>query len=169
MVVSSSPQLPPEPIGPVVKDALARLLPDEVSLEHFNTQYLQKHSTDGRAILASAKVSRLLNAPADQVESSVFAVFNPETALDLKVELSTVMLADGSGSADPLSFQTALDGFAFLQDAKSSRTDEFRSQCDSRFELSTVFKTPSEQTALRWNAAETDAVNGGVDKAEVVG
>ena len=72
-------------MGPIVKDALARLLPDEVSLEHFNAQYLQKHSSDGRAILASATVSRLLNAPTDQVESSVFAVFNPETSLDLKV------------------------------------------------------------------------------------
>ncbi|KAI0727501.1 NMDA receptor-regulated protein 1-domain-containing protein [Fomitopsis betulina] len=142
------PETSPEPVGPVVKDALAKLLPVEVSLEHFNTQYLQKHSTDGRAILASVKVSRLLNAPADQVESSIFAVFNPETTFDLK---------------------TAQDALAFLQDIKSPRVDEFRGACDSRFERSTVFKTPSEQAALRWNAAETDAANGGDDKAEVVG
>ena len=97
MVVSSAPQLPPEPIGPVVKEALTKLLPDEVSLEHFNSQYLQKHSTNGRAILASAKVSRLLSSPADQVEASVFANFNPETSLDLKV---FSISEEGIGSAD---------------------------------------------------------------------
>lgn len=99
MEVSSTPETSPEPVGPVVKDALAKLLPDEVSLEHFNTQYLQKHSTDGRAILASVKVSRLLNAPADQVESSIFAVFNPETTFDLKVGFADINHAPASADA----------------------------------------------------------------------
>ncbi|KAH9932197.1 NMDA receptor-regulated protein 1-domain-containing protein [Fomitopsis serialis] len=67
--LSSASQLPPEPMGPVVKDALAKLLPDELSLEHFNAQYQQKHSSSGKAILASAKVSRLLSAPVEQIEA----------------------------------------------------------------------------------------------------
>ncbi|TFY67170.1 hypothetical protein EVJ58_g1798 [Rhodofomes roseus] len=146
--LSSAPQLSPEPMAPVVKDALANLLPDELSLEHFNAQYSQKHSSDGKAILASAKVSRLLNAPLDQIEGSVFSVFNPDVSLDLK---------------------TALDTLTFLHEIKSSRVEEFKAACDSRFERSTVFKSPTEQAALRWNAAETEAVNGEVEKPEVIG
>ncbi|KAH9835381.1 NMDA receptor-regulated protein 1a [Rhodofomes roseus] len=146
--LSSATQLSPEPMAPVVKDALANLLPDELSLEHFNAQYSQKHSSDGKAILASAKVSRLLNAPLDQIEGSVFSVFNPDVSLDLK---------------------TALDTLTFLHEIKSSRVEEFKAACDSRFERSTVFKSPTEQAALRWNAAETEAVNGEVEKPEVIG
>ncbi|KZT68345.1 N-terminal acetyltransferase A, auxiliary subunit [Daedalea quercina L-15889] len=146
--LSSAPQTPPEPMGSVVKDAVAKLLPENLSIEHFNAQYLQKHSGDGRAILASAKVSRLLGAPMDQVESSVFSVFNPDASLDIK---------------------TALDALGFLQEQQSSRADEFRQGCDSRFERSTVFKNRSERATLRWNAAESEAVNGGVEKPEVAG
>ena len=65
--------------------------------------------------------------------------------------------------------QTALDALAFLKVVGSSRVEEFRTACDGRFARSTVFKSPAAQAALRWNAAETDAVNGGVDKPEVAG
>ena len=72
-------------MGSVVKDEISKLLPEDLSVEHLNVQYLQKHSGDGRAILASAKVSQLLGTPMDQVENSVFSVFNPDASLDVKV------------------------------------------------------------------------------------
>ncbi|KZT00643.1 NMDA receptor-regulated protein 1a [Laetiporus sulphureus 93-53] len=147
-IVASLPQSPPAPMGPVVSEALTKLLPEELSLELYNSQYLQRHSTDARAILACAKVSHLLQAPRGEVEDATFAVLNPDVKLDIKTSLAV---------------------HDFLKDLQSPRADELRTACDKRFELSTVFKLPSETSSLQWNAAETDAVTGGADKAEVVG
>ena len=68
--------------------------------------------------------------------------------------------------------QTALDVLAFLREISSSRVDEFRTACDSKFERSTIFKTPQEMAALRKNAVapppdESAAANGD-DKTEVI-
>ncbi|GBE89082.1 N-terminal acetyltransferase A complex subunit nat1 [Sparassis crispa] len=130
--VSSLPQDPPAPIGPVVTSALARLLPEELSLEVFNSQHLQQHSTDAKAILAVAKVSQLLQATREEVENAVFAILAPDVHMDIK---------------------TALQVVGFLQVIKSPRTEEFRRGCDARFELSTVFKSPSDIAAISWNAS----------------
>jgi N-alpha-acetyltransferase 15/16, NatA auxiliary subunit len=37
----------------------------------------------------------------------------------------------------------------FLSSINSSRTNEFRSKCDAKFELSTMFKTAAEQEVLK--------------------
>jgi len=49
----------------------------------------------------------------------------------------------------PRCLQTALLALSFLSSCNSSRADEFRTACDAKFELSTVFKTPSELAPLR--------------------
>ncbi|THH29718.1 hypothetical protein EUX98_g4478 [Antrodiella citrinella] len=126
--VSSLPQVPPAPIGSVINAALAELLPEEVSLETFNSQYLQRHSTSGKAVLASANVLHKLGTPIAEVESAAFGALNPEVSL---------------------SIQTAVDILAFLQSIGSSRADEFRTTCNAKYELSTVFKLPSELAELR--------------------
>jgi len=129
--VSSLPQTPPSPIGPVLTSILAKLLPDGLPLETFNSQYLQQHSTSGKAILASAKVLSLLGSPLEEIESTVFGVLNPETQLDTN---------------------TAQDVRTFLKDLKSTREEEFRIAFEKKFELSTVFKTQEEIVALRRKA-----------------
>ncbi|KII91268.1 hypothetical protein PLICRDRAFT_38004 [Plicaturopsis crispa FD-325 SS-3] len=135
-----------ETIRPVVADALSKTLPEDVSPDTFNSQYLQRHSNLSSPVLASAKASRLLGAPLDEVESTVFTTLGPDTDLDIK---------------------TALASLAFLDAIGSPRVDEYRASCDARFELSTVFKTRAELDALR-----KDILSGGekddADKAEVL-
>jgi N-alpha-acetyltransferase 15/16, NatA auxiliary subunit len=59
--------------------------------------------------------------------------------------------------------QTALSIIAFLIAIKSTRVDEFRTACDAKFELSTVFKCSVELAALR---KQTLAGNYGTDGEE---
>ncbi|KAF8970163.1 NMDA receptor-regulated protein 1-domain-containing protein [Flammula alnicola] len=125
---SSLPQTPPAPIGPVFIDALSKLLPDELSLETFNSQYLQRHSSNPQAVLAAAKVLQRLNAPLAETENAVFSLFGADVKLDI---------------------QTALSALEFLSSLKSPRADEFRAVCQTKFELSTAFKTPAELAPLR--------------------
>ncbi|CCM05111.1 uncharacterized protein FIBRA_07318 [Fibroporia radiculosa] len=146
--MSSAPQPPPEPVGSVVSNALARLLPVELSLELFNAQYLQRHSIDAASILAAAKVSRILPVPREEIESTVFGILNPDVRPDIK---------------------TASQAVAFLQEIRSPRTDEFKVACDARFELSTIFKSPSEIAALPWKAAEVDVAADTQGKTEMLG
>lgn len=51
--------------------------------------------------------------------------------------------------------QSALAVLSFLNDIRSQRAEEFRVDCDKRFELSTVFKSPKEQAILRTKAFAT--------------
>jgi hypothetical protein len=81
------PQTPPAPIGPVFTEALSNLIPAEVSLETFNSQYLQRHSTDGKAVLAAARVLRRLEAPLAEVESVLFGLFAQDVQLEIHVRL----------------------------------------------------------------------------------
>ncbi|PSR74379.1 hypothetical protein PHLCEN_2v9887 [Hermanssonia centrifuga] len=129
--VSSLPQEPPAPVGPVVTAAAADLVPADLSLETYNSQYLQKHSTSPRAILASAQALHILGAPVEEVESTTFGVLNPEVERDIR---------------------SAMEVLAFLKSIKSTRSEEFRTACDAKFELSTVFKSTEEITALRKSA-----------------
>lgn len=92
-LVSSLSQMPPDPIGTVLKSALSDLLPEEVSLETFNSQYLQRHSTSCKAILASTKVLHKLGTPVAEIESTAFGSLNPEVSSDFAVRFS---VASGS-------------------------------------------------------------------------
>lgn len=116
-------------------------------------------------MLASAKASRLLGAPLDEVESTVFTTLGPDTDLDIKVCTPEIYLLGRCLSF--LVCQTALASLAFLDAIGSPRVDEYRASCDARFELSTVFKTRAELDALR-----KDILSGGekddADKAEVL-
>lgn len=79
------PQTPPAPIGPVFTDAVAKLVPSEISLETFNSQYLQRHSTQPRAVLAAAKALRILQSPLAEIEEAVFALFAESVKLVVTV------------------------------------------------------------------------------------
>lgn len=83
--VSSLPQQPPAPIGPALSEALAKLLPDGISLETLNSQYLQKRSDHPPSVLASAKVLHLLGSETEEMENMLFDQLRPEFSLDVKV------------------------------------------------------------------------------------
>ncbi|EKM56495.1 uncharacterized protein PHACADRAFT_253657 [Phanerochaete carnosa HHB-10118-sp] len=150
--VSSLPQEPPAPIGPTVSQSISGLLPADVALDTFNSQYLQKYPGSPRASFAFARALKALDAPVEEIESTLFGLLHPEANLDIK---------------------TALDALAYLDNISSSRTDEFRQACDSRFERSTIFKAPEETIALRKQAIAplsdvSATMNGNEDKTEVV-
>ena len=66
-------------------------------------------------------------------------------------------------SSIELFFQTALSALKFLEELKSSRTDEFRLGCDGRFELSSVFKSSAD------SVGEMDSgVPGETDLIEII-
>ncbi|KAI3602855.1 nmda receptor-regulated protein 1 [Moniliophthora roreri] len=109
-------------------EEIDKILPSDVSLTNFNSQYLQKHSTNPRAVLAAANVlNKVLESPLDEVEGVIFMAIGSEVKLDIA---------------------TALDIITFLERLKSSRTEEFRKACDERFELSTAFKPAEERMKL---------------------
>ena len=85
--VSSLPQQPPAPIGPVLSQTISQLLPAEVTLDTYNSQYLQRHPGSPRAAFAFAKALRALDAPIEEIESSLFGLLHPEANLDIKVSL----------------------------------------------------------------------------------
>ncbi|KAA1473007.1 N-terminal acetyltransferase A, auxiliary subunit [Dentipellis sp. KUC8613] len=123
----------PEPVGPVVSAALAELLPNELSSEAANAQYLQQHPSSATAILAAARGLHILGRPCGEVDATVFGVLNPGFELTVPY---------------------ALEVLAFLKDIGSPRADEFRAACDASFHLATVFKTPEEIAALKKAAAQ---------------
>jgi len=81
---------PSPPIGPVLAESLSKILPGEISLETFNSQYLQRHSSSALAVLASAKVSHQLQAPREEVEAVVFTTLNEDVQLDIKAKSQLV-------------------------------------------------------------------------------
>ncbi len=107
--------------------SLSKLVPDELSLERFNSQYLQNHSSRGDAILATAQALRILDAPREEVESAVFSALNADVELRLEVRLSLWTVPDEPPTADHThALQTAVDINSFLLALKSPRVDEYR-------------------------------------------
>jgi len=125
---ASLPHPAPPPIGPLFDETLAQLLPEQLSLETYNSQYLQRHSTSVQAILAVAKVLYTLQSPLEEIETTVFTALAVEAKLDITTALSIIR---------------------FLTAIKSSRVEEFRKACNGKFELSTVFKSSGELVVLR--------------------
>ncbi|KAF9226310.1 N-terminal acetyltransferase A, auxiliary subunit [Gyrodon lividus] len=121
-------------VKPILEESSAVMKPVEVTLEAFNSQYLQLHSLLPLAVLASAKVSQSLDASRDEVENLLFTV-----------------LADGV----KLRIEDALAILSYLQNIDSPRVDEFRIACDARFPLSKVFKNAEEQDTLRQQSIES--------------
>ncbi|GJE86494.1 NMDA receptor-regulated protein 1 [Phanerochaete sordida] len=150
--VSCLPQEPPAPIGPVLSQSTSKLIATDVALDIYNSQYLQKHPGSPRATFAFARALKVLGAPIDEVENTLFGLLHPEANLDVK---------------------TALDVLSYLNDISSSRSEEFRTACDSKFDRSTVFKTSEEVVILRKEAVApppdvATAVNGDEDKTDVI-
>ncbi|KAI0371305.1 NMDA receptor-regulated protein 1a [Pilatotrama ljubarskyi] len=144
---TSLSEKPSETVTNVVSASFSKLLPDEVSLEHFNSQYVQKHPSRGDVILAAAKVSRTLGARREEVESAVFGALNAD------VELT---------------FETALAIDAFLFEIQSPREDDFRTACKHRFELSTLFEPRDKLPELRKSAIQSSIVDTNEEKDEVI-
>ena len=67
---------------------MSKLVPGELSLDTFNSLYLQRHVTDPQANLAAARVSQRLKAPRDEVETLVFALLAPQVQLNIPVSPS---------------------------------------------------------------------------------
>ena len=63
------------------------MIPSEVSLETFNSQYLQRHATEGRAVLAAARVLRRVEAPPAEVENVLFSLLGASVKLDINVRI----------------------------------------------------------------------------------
>lgn len=82
---SALPQQPPAPIGPIFTEAVAKLIPEEVSLETFNSVYLQQNGSDAKAHLAVAQVLKMLDAPLGEIESTIFGVLKEGVEVDVKV------------------------------------------------------------------------------------
>jgi len=137
--ISSLENLPP-PMSTVVAESLPELFPEESSLEGYNSDYMQKHPGSSQAILGSARGLVVIRGAAGAQEDAtelVFQLLRDETRLDI---------------------QTGLDAVQFLeQELKSSRTEEFRSACSSRFPLSTAFKSAEEQAAIRTEVEKSAA------------
>ncbi|TFK49358.1 N-terminal acetyltransferase A, auxiliary subunit [Heliocybe sulcata] len=137
-----------EAIRPAVIASVQELIPDEMSLDTYNSQYLQTHTTSANAILSCARASHRLEAPLAEIEDLVFTLFHADVDLDVK---------------------TSLAALAFLEGIKSVRAEEFRTACDSKFELSTVFKSQEELAALRQNGANGTVESETAQPEEVLG
>ena len=75
-------------MGPLLSDTLSRFIPDDISLETYNSQYLQKN-TSPLAILAAATVSWILGSSREEVENIVFTALEAPIQLSVKVGLTT--------------------------------------------------------------------------------
>jgi peptide alpha-N-acetyltransferase len=140
------PQPPPEPIGPILAETLHTLLPGDVTVETFNSQYLQRHSSFPLAVLAAAKASGMLGVQREELEDMVFTTLDG-TLLDIKVVFIIERpVYHGVSCAHT---QGALSIISFLGELHSPRTDEYRIACQSRFPLSTVFKSSKELLELQ--------------------
>ncbi|KAI0634817.1 NMDA receptor-regulated protein 1a [Trametes polyzona] len=146
---SSLSEKPSETVSTVVSSTLSKLVPDEVSLELFNSQYLQKHSSRAEAVLGVAKAARILGAPREEVENTIFTVLNTDVDLNL---------------------ETALAIDTFLSEIQSPREEEFRAGAKQRFPLSTVFAPRAELPELRKSAVQQTLFETSAEKEkEVIG
>lgn len=116
-------------------------VPDEsqVSLETYNQQYLQKHTTsdrrnasggeNGQAVVACAKAMQILGAPQSEIEELLVG--------------TVVNLREG------FTIELALEILGVLKTSGSERVEEFREGCRHRFVRSTVFGTVEEIAKLK--------------------
>ena len=79
-----------DPAAPIIKEAFETLLPPELASETFNAQFLQQHSNSARSILGAGKGLRVLGSPTEELEGTLFGVFNEGVTLDIPVRQPTV-------------------------------------------------------------------------------
>jgi N-alpha-acetyltransferase 15/16, NatA auxiliary subunit len=122
-------------------------LPDNISVERANTQYLQDHSTSPLAFVSVARASLCLESPREEIENVVFGILGPDVMLDAR---------------------TALEALGILLEIGSDRAEEFRARAAERLPIATVFSTPEQQAELRKLAAAPAHADLDLD-AEVLG
>ncbi|KAF8328455.1 NMDA receptor-regulated protein 1a [Cantharellus anzutake] len=121
----------PAPVQTVITEELLQIFPADVSLETFNSAFMQTNVSPGSTLGAAQALVLIRGQQSSQVEAEelTFQLLRPETHL---------------------SIQTGLDALEFLRTTlKSPRHEEFRLQCALRFPLSCVFKTREELDELR--------------------
>ncbi|EIN08866.1 N-terminal acetyltransferase A auxiliary subunit [Punctularia strigosozonata HHB-11173 SS5] len=135
----------PPPAGLLVVSCSSDLIPDGTSLETYNSNFLQRHSTSPTAILAASRVYRAMKSPQDVVDSTLFALFNPDVRPDV---------------------QTYYDALEFVQSVNSPRVYEFRQKCQATFPLSTLFLVPDELAKVRSKGVVGDLTAHDAEKEE---
>jgi N-alpha-acetyltransferase 15/16, NatA auxiliary subunit len=158
--------LPEKPSGPVGEILGENILPEGLSVETYHSQFLQKHSHSASALLSCAQAAQILEAPKEEVESIIFS------SLEEPVEGSIEVFPTCSNAIRMLTswqfFQNYLQLLAQLARIQSERVEEFREKCDTKFELSTVFKTKLEKEVLKRRALTITEDTPGEDKTEIV-
>lgn len=76
-----------EPVKSVFEEAVKKLYAADLSVETFNSHYLQKHSQDPKAVIAAARALRLLKAPVDEVDNAIFSLLGGDAKLGVKVRI----------------------------------------------------------------------------------
>lgn len=64
---------------------LEELIPSSTNLETYNAEYLQRGGPSAPVILATARASRILGAPEEEVSNTVLNLLNPDVDLSIKV------------------------------------------------------------------------------------
>ena len=126
---------------------LPSLLPADITPDTFNSQYLQRHSLSPPAVLASAKVSRMLDTPREDLEAILFTTLGEGVPLCIKV--TPIIESLSTPVPHRRCIQDASSIISFLGEINSPRIDEYRTACQARFSLSTVFKSPKELLELQ--------------------
>lgn len=81
------PAEPPAPVGPLLKEAAQKVVPEGLSILTFNGQYLQRHVSEPLAVIATAKVAHALKEPIQEVEQLIFSVLGENSELDIPVRI----------------------------------------------------------------------------------
>jgi len=166
-------QTPPAPIGPAFIEGAKQLgVPDEnqVSLETYNLQYLQKHSVDhcddggddirqkvnpAKATLACAQAMMILGAPPSEVEDVLFGLIRlPSLRRRISNNYNTSKSSDQQQkygfNESGLTISVALEVIRCLEDqVGSKRVKEFKEGCRRIFDKSTVFLETEELNKLK--------------------
>jgi hypothetical protein len=87
-LVSSLPQPLPSQANPLVTTLLETFIPSDVSVEQFNSTYLQQNANSPKAVLAVAQCTlriRDKDAGKEEAEGLIFQLLREEMKTDFKV------------------------------------------------------------------------------------
>ncbi|KAG8906738.1 hypothetical protein FRB99_006229 [Tulasnella sp. 403] len=122
---------PLEPVQTVLTQLQATVIPAQVSLERYNSDYLQAHPESAEALLSHCRALykiRGVGAKCD-IEELIMGLARPDLTVPLTV---------------------ALQVEEFLQHTlRSQRLSDFRHEMDQRFPFSSTFKSEEEKAMLR--------------------
>lgn len=85
-LVAALSERPETSAGAALDSAIARLWPTaDLDPATYNSQYLQRRGTSSPVVLAAARALAILDAPASEIESTLFQVFEDHVEYDVKV------------------------------------------------------------------------------------